>query len=101
MAIYSIAYDLLYPREYSDFYGCLESYPHVQVMDSFWLIQTESDASDIRDQLMPLLSGGDALFVSEVSQDWAGAGTQCGKWLNAPERSMTNVPSASLRMVAV
>ena len=101
MAIYSVAYDLFQPQEYSAFYDCLESCPHVHVMDSFWLIQTESDASALRDQLMPLISGGDALFITQVSHDWAGAGTQCGEWLNAPERSLAAEAPASSSSVAV
>ncbi|SFH86682.1 hypothetical protein [Modicisalibacter xianhensis] len=86
MAIYSIAYDLFQPQEYQAFYECLEAFPHVHVMDSLWLVQANEEAGALRDRLMPLISGGDALFVSRVSQDWAGAGTQCGEWLNAPER---------------
>ena len=86
MAIYSIAYDLFQPQEYQAFYDCLEAFPHVHVMDSLWLVQTDDNAGALRDCLLPLLSGGDSLFISRVSQDWAGAGTQCGEWLNDTER---------------
>ena len=86
MAIFSISYDLQRPQEYTGFYDTLEAYPHWHVMDSCWLIETEASAGDVRDALMPHISGGDSLFVSRVSDDWAGAGTQCGEWLNAPQR---------------
>ncbi|SHF49550.1 hypothetical protein SAMN02745148_02770 [Modicisalibacter ilicicola DSM 19980] len=86
MAIFSISYDLQLPQEYAGFYDTLEAYPHRQVMDSCWLIEANADAGEIRDALVPHISGGDALFVSRVSDDWAGAGTHCGEWLNEPKR---------------
>ncbi|MFC3292597.1 hypothetical protein [Modicisalibacter luteus] len=55
-------------------------------MDSFWLIEADSDAKTIRDELHVHLEGGDVLFVAQVSKDWAGAGTQCEQWLNASNR---------------
>ena len=86
MAIYAVGYDLTFPHEYNAFYECLESFPHVHVMDSLWLIQTDSGSGEIRDRLLAHINKGDALFVSRMNQDWAGAGTQCGDWLKATER---------------
>lgn len=86
MAIYAIAYDLTLPQEYNGFYECLESYPHVHVMDSFWLIQADTESGELRDSLLPYIKRGDSLFISGMSQDWAGAGTQCGDWLKATDR---------------
>ena len=86
MAIYSIAYNLNFPQEYNAFYECLESYPHIHVMDSLWLIQTDSESGELRDRLLPCINKGDALFISRMNQDWAGAGTHCGDWLKATDR---------------
>lgn len=87
MAVYSVSYDLGLPSEYASLYQALKAYTHIHVMDSHWLIQAQGDAKTIRDELMQHIDGNDALFVSCVSRDWAGAGTQCGGWLNAPERA--------------
>ncbi|WP_227368024.1 hypothetical protein [Halomonas sp. M20] len=82
MAIFSVNYDLRLPQEYAEFYQALEAYPHIHAMDCCWMIEADAEAGEIRDALMPFLAGGDALFVNRVSDGWAGAGTQCGQWLN-------------------
>lgn len=87
MAIFSVNYDLYFPKEYKEFYDALESYPHAHVMDSCWLIEAQGDAKSIRDTLMPHLNSNDSLFVARISEDWAGAGTQCGEWLNGKDRA--------------
>lgn len=86
MAIFSVNHDLSQPKEYAEFYDVLEAHTHMHVMDSCWLIESDGDARSIRDQLMPHIHSSDALFVTRVSQDWAGAGTQCGQWLNEDGR---------------
>lgn len=87
MAVFSVNYDLYLPREYKAFYGVLEAYPHVQVMESCWLVELPAeDAKSVRDMLMRHINANDSLFVTRVSYDWAGAGTQCGQWLNRDER---------------
>lgn len=96
MAIYAVAYDLTFPQEYNAFYECLESYPHIHVMDSLWLVQTDCESGDLRDQLSTHIHKGDALFVSRMNQDWAGAGTQCGDWLKATERQWHKAAQASI-----
>jgi hypothetical protein len=86
MSIFTISYDLYFPKDSKAFYYALASYPHAQIMDSFWLIEADSDAKTLRDELLEHLNGDDVLFVTQVSKDWAGAGTQCGQWLNASDR---------------
>jgi hypothetical protein len=85
MAIFSVSYDLYLLQEYKEFYDTLEKYTHRYVMDSCWLVESEGSAGDVRDSLVPHINGGDSLFVSRVSEDWAGAGTQCGQWLDEPQ----------------
>ncbi|SFH42597.1 hypothetical protein [Modicisalibacter xianhensis] len=86
MTTYTIAYELTLTDGYKGFYEHLESYPHCRMMSSCWLIQSDSDAGEIRDKLVPFMNHGDSLFVAELSYEWAGAGTHCGNWLSAPER---------------
>ncbi|MDW5375479.1 hypothetical protein R6258_00975 [Halomonas sp. HP20-15] len=87
MPIFSVHYDLNLPDEYAAFYDALETYKHLHVMDGCWLIEAPCNATDIRDQLRPHLTSQDALLVTHVNEDWAGAGTQCGDWLNENQRS--------------
>ncbi len=87
MPIFSVHYDLSLPDEYASFYEILESHTHLHVMDGCWLLEAAGSAADIRDQLRPHLTREDALLVTHVSQDWAGAGTHCGDWLNESQRS--------------
>ncbi|WP_163648606.1 hypothetical protein [Modicisalibacter sp. 'Wilcox'] len=86
MPVYAVNYDLQRPDAYDGFYDILESVPHVSVMDGFWLLETEGDAGALRDRLKGQVHQEDAVFVMRVDEDWAGAGTRCGAWLNAEER---------------
>ncbi|WP_136067744.1 hypothetical protein [Modicisalibacter radicis] len=87
MPIFSVHYDLDLPDEYAAFYDALEAYTHRHVMDGCWLLETTGNAADIRDRLRPHLTSQDSLLVAQVSQDWAGAGTECGDWLNESQRN--------------
>lgn len=86
MSIFSVHYDLNLPDEYAAFYDALESHAHLHVMDGCWLLEAAGSAAKIRDQLRPHLTSQDSLLVTHVSQDWAGAGTECGEWLNESQR---------------
>ncbi|WP_129139888.1 hypothetical protein [Modicisalibacter coralii] len=86
MAVFNVSYDLQQPETYEGFYSLLESFPHDHIMDGCWLVESDDDAGSLRDQLKAHIHGQDAVFVVRIGDDWAGAGTQCGGWLNAPER---------------
>lgn len=88
MNTYTVAYELTLPQGYQDFYKRLESYPHCRLMDSYWLIQSNASASEIKDELRQLMNPRDSIFVALLTHEWAGCGAHCDNWINDPERDL-------------
>jgi len=85
MAAYIVAYDL---HEEGQNYECLieklEAYPiHWHMQQSVWIIKTDQNASQIRNNLGECLDDDDTLFVGKLSGQaaWRGYSDKAGKWL--------------------
>ena len=85
MAAYIVSYDLNTPGQK---YECLTdklkaygTYWHMQ--GSVWIIVSEDNATEIRDNLKTCLDSNDELFVGALSGEaaWSGYGSEISKWL--------------------
>lgn len=89
MAIYIVSYDLRAPgRNYEPLYKALKStgtYAHP--LESFWLVEAELTAAQVRDALKAHLDKNDGLAVIEFtpSADWAltGINMPSTDWIQA------------------
>ncbi|WP_342432617.1 hypothetical protein [Neobacillus sp. FSL H8-0543] len=73
MAVYAVTYDLLTPgQDYTSLHERLKEYGNYSKrFDSFWLIDTNSTAAEIRDALKVHVDTNDRLLVIEVKSHWA------------------------------
>ncbi|SHL60443.1 hypothetical protein SAMN05444342_4228 [Haladaptatus paucihalophilus DX253] len=76
MPVYAICYDLNNPgQEYDELYNDIKKYGSWwHHLDSTWLVETSSLASDIRDDLKSHLDSNDELLVVKLSGAWASSG---------------------------
>lgn len=86
--IFMVAYDLKTPNDTSENYefiiGAIKtnfSWCHIE--QSVWLVDSQSDAVQIRDFLKTYLHAGDRLFVAPIQRSWASwnFGTERNEWL--------------------
>lgn len=77
MRTYLIGYDLKKPgKDYTTLIaGIKQLGDWWHYLDSTWIVKTNSSASDIRDELKPLIDPNDQLLVVRLQGDWA-------SWLN-------------------
>ena len=90
MSVYAVTYDLMSPgQDYTKLHEKLKSYAYSKNFDSFWLIDTQKSASDIRDELKVLVDSNDKLFIIEVKKHWASFNIPQGMvdWLKSENRT--------------
>ncbi|MED2985472.1 hypothetical protein P4311_29595 [Bacillus thuringiensis] len=91
MAVYAITYDLISPgQDYSDLHEKIESYgKYSKRFDSFWLIDSDDTAGEIRDNLKTVLDKNDRLLIIEVKNHWASRNLADGmvNWLKNDNRT--------------
>jgi hypothetical protein len=69
MAVYSISYDLHNPgQNYEDLHEAIKDFGGWwHHLESTWLVDTSSSASDIAEELYPHLDSNDELLVTRLS----------------------------------
>lgn len=90
MSVYAVTYDLKAPgQDYKELHAKLKSYTYSKNLESFWLIDSQKSAADIRDELMELVDSNDILFVIEVKKHWASLKTPKNMvdWLKSDNRT--------------
>lgn len=87
MAVYCVTYDLKAPgKDYSSLHDHLKKYAYCKRLESFWLIDTQKTASQIRDDLKNVVDSNDVVFVARLQGNWASWNYGCGDWLNDKNR---------------
>lgn len=89
--VYVVAYDLKSPHDTADDYdrviGAVKDFGSTwcHLEKSVWLIVSDADASDIRDELKRYLYDTDLLFVAKMAGNWASfnMGSKRSEWLKA------------------
>ena len=73
MKNFVISYDLIGPnRDYDNLYNAIKDYgSYARVTESFWIVNTNSTSSSIRDNLKSILDENDKLIVLELQGNWA------------------------------
>jgi hypothetical protein len=74
MAIFIVSYDLNAPgQNYQPLYDALESVIHCHPLDSFWLIDVDQSAVEVREALRSFMDSNDSIAVIEFTPDadWA------------------------------
>lgn len=76
MPVYSINYDLYDPgQDYNDLHEAIKDYgTWWHHLESTWIVNTSSSASDIRDDLKGHIDSNDELLVTRLSGGWASTG---------------------------
>ena len=85
MSVYSINYDLHSPgQDYDELYEAIKDLgPWWHCLESVWLVDTSSSATDICDELKQYLDSNDEILVTRLSGSWAARGLseECNDWL--------------------
>jgi len=72
MTKYEVSYDLRKPgRNYEPLYKRLADWKAVRVLQSVWIIETNSSASNIRDDLAKCIDANDGLLVTGLTGEAA------------------------------
>lgn len=88
MAIYCVTYDLKTPgTNYESVHNYLKKFNHCKKLESFWLIDTATDAANIRDDLGKLIDDRDIIFVAELQRHWASTHYLYATWLTDEPRN--------------
>ncbi|WP_353813856.1 hypothetical protein [Agromyces sp. SYSU T00266] len=69
MSAYLITYDLNKPgARYDDLYEAIKSYgTYCHLVDSTWIVVSNSSAKSVYEKLKPNLDSGDHIFVVDIS----------------------------------
>ena len=68
MALFEVSYDLRKPgRNYQSLYDRLAAWGAFRVLESVWIINSNSSAVAIRDDLLKQIDSGDGLLVTQIS----------------------------------
>ena len=85
MSLILVAYDKHPGRDYAELLAALRAYrTYWNHLDSFWLINTDEAAEQIRDALWILMDSNDELLVMDISVTaaaWEGINDSGSKWL--------------------
>lgn len=69
---YLVTYDLNTPgKNYYSLINKIKSYSYAKVCESTWIIRSNSNAVQLRDELRHLLDSNDRLFVSKLTGEAA------------------------------
>lgn len=79
MAVFVVSYDLRGDeKDYQSLYERLAEWRAVRVLESFWLIDWDTTATALRDDLAQFVDGDDGLFVIRARPQWAALKTKTG-----------------------
>lgn len=72
MAVHVVSYDLRKPgRNYQSLYDRLSDWKAFRILESVWIIKSESKAIDICNDLRKYIDNGDGLLVAELTRNAA------------------------------
>lgn len=76
-----ISYDLKAPhKDYEKLYNYLRSFPEYhKIQESFWMVNSNKEAKQIRDELLNFTDADDSIFVSSYGDNSSSA------WINVSE----------------
>jgi len=87
MKTYLITYDLINPnRDYQTLYEGIKSLGNwAHVLESVWIVKSDSDAVTIRDFLRKSIDGNDKLFVAQLNGEaaWVNLSNELTQWLKS------------------
>lgn len=85
MAIYVLSYDLNKEKDYETLYDELKRLDGHRALNSFWLLNLENTAKEVRDHFKRYMDDDDALWVSELTNNYASKRAKKGTkdWLTA------------------
>lgn len=85
--VYIISYDLRKPTQrYKELAERIKQYPSWALLgESVFLIETNSSAVEVRDNLKEFIDGNDTLFVGKIGAPaaWKGYSTDVTKWIKS------------------
>lgn len=88
MAIYLVTYDLKAPgRNYQPVHDYLKRFTHCKGLESVYLIDTESSATQVCDALKAIIDANDVVLVIRLARNGASHNYTCMKWINESGRS--------------
>ena len=89
MSVLSVSYDLRKPgRNYDGLYIALRKYTHCHMLESYWLLDTNSKPDAVRDQLCKLVDQNDQIIVIRLHKHWSACQKDaCTEWLKNPNRT--------------
>jgi hypothetical protein len=73
MALYVISYDQHRDKDYTPIWNYLDKLGAVRVLESLWILESNSSASDLRNALRTATNDEDSIFVIQVftNSGWA------------------------------
>lgn len=87
MSILLVTYDLKAPgRNYQPVHDYFKQFNRCKDLESVYLIETSKTATNVRDEMTPLVDANDKVFVVKITRSWASRNFGCGNWLNDPAR---------------
>lgn len=91
MSVYAITYDLHAPQQdYDKLHDSIKSLgAYSKRFDSFWLVDSSLEASEIRDKIKLVVDSNDKILVIEVKKHWASWNLPEGgaEWLKSESRT--------------
>lgn len=91
MSVIIVTYDVNeFGKEYRLIYKHLDKYNYCKSLNSVWLLDTEKEPSEIRDELKEITDNYGKIFIVKMSRSWSGWSGQnfgCADWLNNPKRN--------------
>jgi len=86
MTTYAITYDLHQPeQDYDDLYDTIKGFGvWWHCLESFWLVDTDMDTDEMRDEVADVTGSNDDVLVFEASKPWHswGLSEECEDWLH-------------------
>lgn len=72
MARLIVSYDLSKPeKDYERLFQYLRSFSWVKPLKSFWVLETEKSASQVRDEIKIYVDLDDKVFIADIGFYWA------------------------------
>jgi hypothetical protein len=66
MTVYTVSYDLHRQRDYHPIWASLQALSAKRLLESLWLVNSNSTAIQLRDHLQQSLDGDDSIVVIQV-----------------------------------
>lgn len=84
MSSFVVSYDLISDKDYSKLYEAIRNYgSYAHVLESVWIIKSESSSSNIRDSLKSYMDSDDKLFIAKLTGEsaWRNLSSEISKWI--------------------